>query len=224
MFDSLSLVLCEIERLKRSLINLKIMTRRDRPYQPLLLRILHNLSAAIAILAIITSFLVYNTYDGRLVKLPLPKINDIIGLHGTFGLTFLLLFPALAIYSFHWGQKRLVQADSFSKLGQVGKPIWWYSLHRIVNTIMLIAATWALITGRQMKEEWLPAGEINHSWYYLHLSAWVILVICLAIHLLMIIKVGGTPLILSMFEWQYVPEDSPLLWRAKIRSLFNRER
>ncbi|MCU0537857.1 MAG: cytochrome b/b6 domain-containing protein [Hydrococcus sp. Prado102] len=197
---------------------------RDRPYQPLVLRILHNLSVAIAILAIITSFLVYNTYDGRFVKLPLPQINDIIGLHGTFGLTFLLLFPALAIYSFHWGQKRLVQADSFGKLAQIGKPIWWYSLHRIVNTIMLVAATWALITGRQMKEEWLPAGEINHSWYYLHLSAWVILVICLAIHLLMIIKVGGIPLIVSMLQWQYVPEDSPLLWKNKIRSLFNRER
>jgi hypothetical protein len=197
---------------------------RDRPYQPLVLRILHGLSAAIAILAIITSFLVYNTYDGRFVKLPLPQINDIIGIHGTFGLTFLLLFPALAIYSFHWGQKRLVQADSFSKLTQVGKPIWWYSLHRIVNTIMLLAATWALITGRQMKEEWLPAGDLNRIWYYLHLSAWVTLVVCLAIHLLMSVRVGGIPLIVSMFNWQYKPEDSPRLWKAKIRSFLNRER
>jgi Prokaryotic cytochrome b561 len=196
---------------------------RARPYQPLLLRILHGLNAAIAILAIVTSFWVYNTYDGRLIRLPLPRINDAIGIHGTFGLTFLLLFPALAIYSFHFGQKRLVQSDSLAKLKEVGKPIWWYSLHRIVNTVMLIAATWALITGRQMKEEWLPAGELNHSWYYLHLSAWAILVFCLAIHLLMAIKVGGIPLIVSMFNWQYKPEDSPRLWWQKIRSLVQRK-
>ena len=195
---------------------------RDRPYQPLLLRILHGFNAAIAILAIITSFWVYNTYDGRLIQIPLPKINDIIGIHGTFGLTFLLFFPLLAIYSFHWGQKRLVQADSLTKLQQIGQSIWWYNLHRIVNTVMLIAATWALITGRQMQEEWLPAGELNHIWYYLHLSAWITLVFCLAIHLLMAVKIGGIPLIISMFHWRYLPEDSPRLWWQKVRSFWHR--
>jgi hypothetical protein len=191
----------------------------SRPYQPLLLRILHGLSAAIAILSIITSFWVYNTYDGRFIQFPLPKINDIIGIHGTFGLTFLLFFPVLAIYSFYWGQKRLLQTNSLTKLTQVSKPVWWYSLHRIVNTLMLFAATWALITGRQMKEEWLPAGELNHLWYQLHLSAWVLLFVCLLIHILMAIKVGGSPLIISMFRWQHPPEESPRLWWQKLRSL-----
>ncbi|OKH24174.1 cytochrome B [Hydrococcus rivularis NIES-593] len=197
---------------------------RSRPYQPLLLRILHGFNALIAVLAIITSFWVYNTYDGRLIRIALPKINDIIGIHGTFGLTFLLIMPALAIYSFHWGQKRLVQADSLAKLTQVGKPIWWYTLHRIVNTVMLIAATLALITGRQMKEEWLPAGELHHTWYQLHLLGWVILTCCLFIHLLMSVKVGGIALIVSMFEWQHTPEDSPRLWWQKVRSLLHREK
>jgi hypothetical protein len=196
----------------------------SRHYQPLLLRILHGFNALIAVLAIITSFWVYNTYDGRLIRFPLPRINDIIGIHGTFGLTFLFIMPALAIYSFHFGQKRLVQADSFAKLTQVGKPIWWYSLHRIVNTVMLIAATWALITGRQMKEEWLPNGELHHLWYQLHLSGWVILTCCLFIHLLMTAKVGGIPLIISMFQWQHTPEDSPRLWWQKIRSLLHRRK
>lgn len=123
----------------------------SKPYQPSLLRFLHGINALIALLAIITSFWVYNTFDGRLIKLPLPEINDIIGIHGTFGLAFLLLMPAFALYSFHVGHKRLVQSDSLAKLRQIGKPIWWYSLHRMVNTVMLIAATWALITGRMMK-------------------------------------------------------------------------
>ncbi|HEY9653413.1 MAG TPA: cytochrome b/b6 domain-containing protein [Coleofasciculaceae cyanobacterium] len=195
---------------------------RSRPYQPLLLRLLHDCNTLIAVLAIITSFWVYNTYDGRWLQLPLPAINDIIGIHGTFGVIFLFTLPALAIYSFHAGQKRLVQSDSFQKLTQVGKPIWWYSLHRIINTVILIAATFSLITGRMMKEEWLPAGELNHRWYYLHLTGWVVLVICLGIHLLMIAKVGGIPLMISMFETKYRPEDSPSTWRQKIRSLLRR--
>jgi hypothetical protein len=194
----------------------------SKPYQPSLLRFLHGVNALIAVLAIITAFWVYNTFDGRLIKLPLPEINDIIGIHGTFGLAFLLMMPAFALYSFHVGHKRLVQSDSLTKLTQIGKPIWWYSLHRIVNTVMLLAATWALITGRMMKEEWLPTRELDHLWYQLHLAGWVILVVCLVIHLLMSIKIGGLPLIVSMFEFKYRPEDSPTTWLQQIRSFFSR--
>lgn len=194
----------------------------SKPYQPSLLRFLHGVNALIALLAIITSFWVYNTFDGRLIKLPLPEINDIIGIHGTFGLAFLLMMPAFALYSFHVGHKRLVQSDSLAKLTQIGKPIWWYSLHRIVNTVMLIAATWALITGRMMKEEWLPTRELDQMWYQLHLAGWVILVVCLVMHLLMSIKVGGLSLIVSMFEFKYRPEDSPATWLQQIRSFFSR--
>lgn len=197
---------------------------QPKPYQPSLLRFLHGVNALIALLAIISAFWVYNTFDGRLVKLPLPEINnlDIIGIHGTFGLTFLLLMPAFALYSFHVGHKRLVQSDSLAKLTQIDKPIWWYSLHRIVNTVMLIAATWALITGRMMKEEWLPTRELDQMWYQLHLAGWVILVVCLVMHLLMSIKVGGLSLIVSMFEFKYRPEDSPATWLQQIRSFFSR--
>lgn len=194
----------------------------SKPYQPSLLRFLHGINALIALLAMITAFWVYNTFDGRLIKLPLPEINDIIGIHGTFGLAFLLMMPAFALYSFHVGHKRLVQSDSLAKLTQIGKPIGWYSLHRIVNTVMLIAATWALITGRMMKEEWLPTRELDQIWYQLHLAGWVILVVCLIMHLLMSIKVGGLPLIVSMFEFKYRPEDSPATWLQQIRSFFSR--
>ena len=195
---------------------------QSKPYQPLLLRLLHNISALTALLAIVTSFLVYNTFDGRFGKLPLPRIRDIIGIHGTFGLIFLLVMPAFALYSFHAGEKRLVQPDSFKKLAQFGKPIWWYSLHRIVNTAMLLAATLALISGRMMQEEWLPKEEFYHIWYTLHLTAWVILVFCLAAHLLLNAKVGGANLILSMFDIHYRPQDNPAEWPNKIRSWLHR--
>jgi hypothetical protein len=187
-----------------------------RWYQPLIFRIIHGCSAAIAILAIVSSFLVYNTFDGRIVRLSLPRINDIIGIHGTFGLTFLLVFPLLAIYSFYAGEKLLAQTNSWRQLSKFDRPVWWYSLHRISNTLMLLAATWSLISGRMMKEEWLPNRELDHFWYYCHLSGWLILVVCLLLHLLTIIKVGGIPLILSILSWQYTPEDSPSLWRNKL--------
>lgn len=196
---------------------------KSRLYQPLLLRLLHGLNAAIALLAIGTAFLVYNTYDGRFGKVPVPRIADIIGIHGTFGKLLILgVMPAFALYSFHRGQKRLVQPDSLGKLRQFGTPIWWYSLHRIVNTLILVAVAWAIASGSMVKEQWLPAGELTHVWYYLHLSGWVILVLCVALHLLMSAKVGGLPLILSVLDTKYLPEDSPAVWWRKIRSLVDR--
>lgn len=197
---------------------------RARPYQPLLLRILHGFNAAIALLAILTSFWVYNTYDGRFIQLPLPQIPDIISIHGTFGLTFFMLMPAFALYSFHVGSKRLIQPNSLTNFTQLNKPIGWYSLHRIVNTVMLIAATWAVVTGRMMKEEWLPAGQLDRIWYKLHLSGWVILTLCIIIHISMGLKVGGISLIQSMFSKEYRPEDSPHIWWNKLQSLLDRGR
>lgn len=189
----------------------------------MLLRLLHGLNAAIALLAILTAFLVYNTYDGRFGKVPVPRIADIIGIHGTFGKLLLLgVMPTFALYSFLAGKKRLVQPDSFGKLTQLGKPIWWYSLHRIVNTLMLLALTFAIVSGSMVKEEWLPAGDLTQVWYYLHISGWAVLVFCLLMHLLMSAKVGGLPLILSMFDVAYRREDSPAAWWRKIRSLVDR--
>ena len=85
------------------------------PYQPLLLRILHGISGILVITAIITGFLVYNTFDQRFGKIPIPKIEPIQDIHGTVALCFLLLLPAFALYSFHAGEKRLLQPDSLQK-------------------------------------------------------------------------------------------------------------
>ncbi|MBD2360271.1 cytochrome b/b6 domain-containing protein [Anabaena minutissima FACHB-250] len=191
---------------------------RSAPYQPLLLRILHGISGILAIAAMITGFLVYNTFDGRFGKILIPRIDAIIDIHGTFAVFFLVVFPAIALYSFHAGNKRLLQQDSLQNLTQIGRPIWWVSLQRITNTLMLIASVFALISGRMMKEEWLPTGELNHSWYYLHLIAWVVMLCCLAIHVLMSSKVGGLPLLVSIFLLKVRAEDTPSHWLNGLRS------
>lgn len=187
-------------------------TKFSQPYQPLLLRILHGLTGLMAIAAIITAFWTYNTYDGRWGRIPLPEFREIEGIHGTFGLWTLLIFPLFILYAFNRGQRRLVQSDFFNKLTQFGQPIWWYTLHRLVNTLSILALTSAVFSGKMMSEKWLPQGELNHFWYYVHLISWLILVIVIAIHLLMTLKVGGIPLILSMLNWRFRSQDSPNLW------------
>lgn len=187
-----------------------------QPYQPLLLRILHGLTGLFLIAAILTAFWTYDTYDGRWGGIPLPSFQAIEGIHGTFGLYTLLIFPAFVIYSFHRGRQRLVQPGSLATLARVGKPIWWYTFNRFTNTFTLLALTFALFTGKMMDETWLPKGELNHAWYYAHLIAWVIMVTAIALHLLMNAKVGGAPLLLSMLNWNFHDRDSPALWRAHL--------
>lgn len=197
------------------------------PYQPLILRLLHSISGLLAIAALMTGFLVYNTYDGRFGAITLPTLPDIQGIHGTFGLFFLLSFPALAIYSFYWGSRRLLFADFWPRLThQIGRPGWWVNLQRLTNTGILLAATFAVATGRMMQEAWLPAGEVYHIWYRLHLTAWLLLLLSLIAHIAMSLKVGGVPLLLSMAQWRYRPEESPALWigyiRAKVKEKLGR--
>lgn len=191
---------------------------RSAPYYPLLLKILHGLSGVLAIAAIITGFLVYNSFDGRFGRIFIPRIEGIIDIHGTIAVFFFVIFPAFALYSFHAGNKRLLQKNSLQNLTQVGRPIWWVSLQRIANTLMLIAGVLVVLSGRMMKEEWLPSGQLNHSWYTLHLISWVIIVFCLAIHILMSSKVGGVPLLLSIFSSNVRPEDSPKQWSTRLRN------
>ncbi|MUL35180.1 cytochrome b/b6 domain-containing protein [Gloeocapsopsis dulcis] len=190
--------------------------KSTQPYQPLLLRILHGLTGLFLIAAILTAFWTYDTYDGRWGRIPLPSYREIEGIHGTFGLYTLLIFPAFVVYAFHRGQKRLVQPDSFAKLTQVGKPIWWYTLNRFTNTFALVALTFALFSGKMMDSGWLPRGELNHGWYYAHLIAWIVMVAAIALHLLINARVGGVPLLLSMLNWRFRDNDSPKLWSVHL--------
>lgn len=191
---------------------------RTQPYQPSLLRVLHGITAILVLAAIATGYWVYDTFDGRFGRLALPRINPIIDIHGTIGLTFFLFVPLFFIYSLWLGRSRLVQGDTLTNLTKnVGKPIWWVSLQRSTNTAMLVAAFLAVLSGKLMDETWLPQGQLDHAAYYFHLIAWVIIEVCLILHLLMSAKVGGAPLLLSMLNWRIRPDDSPKSWLNQIR-------
>ncbi len=197
----------------------------SKPYQPLLLRILHGLTGICLILAILTAFWTYNTYDGRWGQVPLPEYRAIEGLHGTFGLYTLLIFPAFAHYAFQRGQKRLLQPDSLAKLAQqIGQPIWWYRLNRLTNTVALLSLTFALLSGKMMDETWLPKGELDHRWYYAHLISWAVMVAVIALHLLINARVGGKPLLLSMWNTQFRAKDTPRRWPGNALTWWQRAR
>lgn len=198
--------------------------KASQPYQPFLLRCLHGITGISLVLAILTAFWTYNTYDGRWGTLPLPEFPAIEGIHGTFGLWTLLIFPALVVYACRNGKRRLVQADSLSKITQFNRPIWWYTLNRMVNTLALFALAFAVFSGKMMDEKWLPQGELDHRWYYAHLISWVVMVAMIAVHLLVNARVGGAPLLLSMWHWRYREQDSPTLWPQKIKQWWNRYR
>lgn len=82
---------------------------------------------------------------------------------------------------------------------------------------MLLAVTFAVVTGRMMKEEWLPTGDVNRPWYLAHLVAWTCVFISLALHLLLGAKVGGSSLLISMFSWRMRDEDTLRFWFRGIR-------
>lgn len=185
---------------------------RATPYQPVLLRLLHSAIALLVFGSLITGFMVYDRYDKRFGTLNLPIIRNTQGIHGTIALAFLCLLPIFAIYCFHIGDRRLIQKESFKQLQEVGKPIWWISLQRFANSLLLVSATFAVITGRMMQEEWLPSKEFNHAWYIGHLIAWLLMIVSVAIHLLMSAKVGGLPLLLSIYNWKIRPDDMPKFW------------
>ncbi len=188
---------------------------RVQPYQPLLLRLLHGVNGFLILAAIVTGALVYNRFDGRWGKLDLTVSPVIIDIHGTIGLILLFIFAVFALYSFYFGKQRLIQDNVGDQLRQVNRPQWWNALQRILNTLMLIAVTFSLLTGRFMKEDWLKDRDLNHLAYTLHLSGWVVLVLGIVLHVLLGLKVGGMPLILSMYSPEYRGTREAWPWQKK---------
>jgi hypothetical protein len=193
-----------------------------QPYQPSLLRLLHGVTATLVMLSWISGYWVYNQFDGRWLKLGLPRIDAIIDIHGTIALTFFLVLPLLVIYSLTLGRRKLVQPSTLSQLGQIGKPAWWVGLQRLTNTLLLLATVLAWISGKQMQESWLPLGQLDHLPYLMHLFAWLLVAVCLGLHLVMNWKVGGVPLLLSIYQWQVRPNDRPQDWWGQIQQIWRK--
>ncbi|NJN75691.1 MAG: cytochrome b/b6 domain-containing protein [Synechococcaceae cyanobacterium RL_1_2] len=191
---------------------------KTSPYQSVLLRLTHGFAALSAIAAWFTGFWVYDNYDRRWGTIGLPKLIEIQNIHGTIAVAFTMIFALFALYSLRLGYRRLIQPDALSSLQQLNQPRWWQTLHQATNTLMLAASVIAMITGRMMEEKWLPGGELDHRWYLAHLLAWVFLFLALASHVLMAVKIGGMPLILSMVNGKIRSGDNIQAWWQQLQT------
>jgi cytochrome b561 len=196
---------------------------KSQPYQPLFLRVSHALTTFLVLGAFITGFLVYDSYDRRFGGLELTEEKySLIDIHGKFGFFLLFVYFVFVVYSLIAQRKKLIQANTLQTLTKINKPVWWYTLLRISNTLALIAVALSVISGKFQEEEWLVNGELNHLWYLVHLMSWVMILFSIIIHVLMAIKVGGIPLIISMFNPNYRPQDHPKFWFGNVRDWFYR--
>lgn len=119
------------------------------PYQPSLLRLLHGVSAAVAGVASVTGFLIYNHYDGRYGRMPLGGSEEIIDLHGDLGGLLPWVVIPFALYSLTLGIRRLFRpADLGRMVGSL--PAW----QRLTNTAALLGLAAAVLSGLPMDDDW----------------------------------------------------------------------
>lgn len=168
------------------------------PYQPSLLRLLHGLTAAGALLCWLTGAAVYGQFDGRWGPLPL-RLPDAIDLHGSAGVALKLVALPFLLYCLSLGRG---------------------SLRRPANAIPLLALLLSLASGLLMDEDWLRQGQLHHWVYHLHLGAWLVFGAAVLLHGLAQLRRGGTALALSILRLEIRPGDGPGAWPAQLRRVF----
>jgi len=166
-----------------------------RPYQPSLLRLLHGLTALLVPLAWLTGFLVYSADDGRFGRLPFTLPGAWIDIHGTVGVALWPIALLFGFYALTAGRLRLRQP---------------------ANVLALVALALAVGSGKLMDEDWLRNGQLDHLVYSIHLLAWLLIAIAVALHVMAVFNRGGLPLARSMASTQIRPGDLPGNWLEQI--------
>lgn len=195
---------------------------KSRPYQPLIFRGLHALNGLAVLGSMATGFWMYNTWDARFGRLPLPMAeSELLGIHHKIGMVVSAFFAVFLLYSLFAGRRRLLQVKSLKQLPYLTKPSGQYALHRLINTVLLGMLILAMISARQfggakalMNEEW------DNVWYNLHVFAWASMVVLVALHLAVSFKVGGLPLWQSMASLKIRAKDSPTQWPHRLQNWF----
>lgn len=186
---------------------------RKQPYQPLLFRSLHAAQGVLALLAMATGYWLLNTWDPMLLQLPLPAAPEgAIDLHEEVGGLFTGAVGVFIVYSLTAGRRRVVQLNTWPKLRNWGKPSSWYALHQITNTGLLLMGVLAVLSGDGVSDDALMAGTGHNPAYWVHVFAWLGMVMLTGCHLLLSVKVGGVPLLMSVVSLTVRPQDSPQQW------------
>lgn len=169
---------------------------RGRPYQPSLLRLLHGATALLVPLAWLTGLQVYQAHDGRFGRLPVSLPGGWIDIHGTVGVLLGPVALLFALYALTLGRPRLRQP---------------------ANALALLALGLAVASGKLMNEDWLRDGQLHHLVYSVHLLAWLLIALAVAVHGSAVLQRGGWPLARSMASVQMRAGDGPAEWVGQIR-------
>ncbi len=170
-----------------------------RPYQPSLLRLLHGFTALLVPLAWLTGLLVYSSHDGRFGSLPFRLPGEWIDIHGTVGVLLWPIALLFGLYALTAGRARLRQP---------------------ANAIALLALALAVGSGKLMDEDWLREGQFQHVVYSLHLLAWLLIALAVALHVIAVLRRGGLSLARSMASVELRSGDLPGQWFDQIRRSF----
>jgi hypothetical protein len=195
---------------------------KSRPYQPFLFRVAHAANGILVFGSLFTGFWLYNTWDHRFGRLPLPDADSQwFKIHHNIGEMVTATFVVFFLYSMVAGRRRLIQAKSIKQLPHLNKPSGQYALHRLINTGLLGMLILSLVSARQFGgARVLVEGEWNDVWYSLHLSAWAAIVVLVCLHVGLSFKVGGWPLLQSMVDPHVRAKDSPKQWPQRLKQRF----
>jgi hypothetical protein len=171
------------------------------PYQPSLLRLLHAATGVLVVAAWLSGLVLLLTLDRRWGSLPLTIPGEWVDIHGTIGVALLPVAVLFLLYACTIGRRRLARAT---------------------NLVPLLALMLALGSGKLMDEDWLRDGQLHHGVYSLHLSAWLLLAITVVLHLIGLLQRGGWPLVQSMAQPGWRPNDAPGAWWGQVRQAINR--
>jgi len=168
----------------------------EKPYQPSLLRFLHTATGILVGAAWFSGLVLLLTLDRRWGALPFSLPGEWVDIHGMIGVALLPIGVLFSGYAITIGRHRL------------GK---------MSNLVPLLALLLAVISGKMMQEDWLREGQLNQAIYSLHLSAWLLMAITVILHLIGLLLRGNWPLLQSMLELGWRPNDSPTHWWGQLR-------
>ena len=195
---------------------------RTQPYQSLIFRLLHAGQGILAVLGMLTGYWLLNTWDPRFGGLPFPRATaSAIHWHENIGGVFSGAIAIFILHSLWAGRRRLIQPRSFKQLtrggNHVGKPAWWYALHCLVNTSLLIFGSLAVMSGDDLGQTVMENGVFSDGGYALHVLSWLGLLLGTLLHILLSIKVGGVPLVLSVASFKVRAKDHPRHWPQRLQ-------
>lgn len=200
---------------------------KSRPYQPLIFRLVHAANGLLVLASMATGFWLYNTWDYRFGRLPLPDAgNRWLDIHGQLGEIVSVCFAVFLLYSLFAGRKRLIQPKSLKQLPHLNRPSGQYALLHLINTGLLGMLLLSVVSARQFGgARALLNSEWDNVWYNLHVFAWASMVVLVIVHVTLSWKAGGIPLLQSMADRRVRPGDSPLRWPERfqrwVKSLSN---